>query len=908
MSGAPLFFSNSGGADHSRIAHSVAMDGRSQSSRYFTRTFGSPSSTKNGTWSWWEKTGWNSHQDGTYHCILYQNNEMWRTAASNVSDVYTESYFYSGSVANGWSNWCNVRDYSGWRHVMIVYNMTASSNDDRIKMYFNGVYTPRKNGSTNQNDNMSFGAASTHYIGRQATDTNNGYCGLLAEFCYVDGQSLTPDVFGEYVGNVWVPKASINPGSWGNNGFHLRFDDRTNLGLDSSGRGNHWTPNGFDNSDTDNSRSDWVSSSSGLSSTSDAQSLFTGAPNVRIFNDGNNKGSITFSPGIPYTSEVAVLGGEPSSYDLAAINGNSSGTYIYSNNEQPNWNVIATGSGTLNSVQFWDARMGGNSCTMGPIRVDGKVLVNAGGDYMANWSTDTPTSNLGTYDVGHATGDNDYDYGITDQSWGDNAASGQMGVHSSQGGKWFFEVVKTNNQDGNSKQTVGFINSSINGVSESYARGDAAGTWCYRTSGQKCHNASDSSYGPNVGSQWVRIGVKLDLDNRTIGFIVNGTDYGTAYSGLPDGFYVPEISGEGGNVGQAYIRRPPTNHVPSGYKVLEHANLPAPECTEPWKYFNVQQYTGNGSSKTITTGFQPDLVWLKGLDNQSDGHWWFDSVRGIHKMLKSNSNESEATHTNGVTWFGDDYFSIGNNGAINSNGQRFVAYSFRKKAGFFDIVTFTGNGSNNRDISHSLGKTPSFMVIMNRTSSGYDSYAWHKYQDNPNGQTWLRFNSSNAQESGSGNGPWTADGTPPCNSSTFTVSNEGNRNGDNYVVYLWTDCAGLFETGQYRGNGWPNGPVCRTSFRPDFLWIKRRDTTASWVMYDTARDVGNLRQSVFQSNDAQWNQTVGNIGFDFQATGFKYAGGNGGAGDRNGNNGHFLWMCWGMTPMGSKTTYPPNAY
>jgi hypothetical protein len=72
--------------------------------------------------------------------------------------------------------------------------------------------------------------------------------GYLAEVNFIDGQALTPSSFGETdaTTGVWKPKAYT--GTYGTNGFYLKFADNsgataTTIGKDSSGNGNNWTPN-----------------------------------------------------------------------------------------------------------------------------------------------------------------------------------------------------------------------------------------------------------------------------------------------------------------------------------------------------------------------------------------------------------------------------------------------------------------------------------------------------------------------------------------------------------------------------------------------------------------------------------------------------------------------------------------
>jgi hypothetical protein len=53
-----------------------------------------------------------------------------------------------------------------------------------------------------------------------------------------------------------------------------------------------------------------------------------------------------------------------------------------------------------------------------------------------------------------------------------------------------------------------------------------------------------------------------------------------------------------------------------GYLALCTDNLPEPNIVQPETQFNVVTYTGDGTSLTAITGvgFQPDLVWIKGVE------------------------------------------------------------------------------------------------------------------------------------------------------------------------------------------------------------------------------------------------------------------------------------------------------
>ena len=111
------------------------------------------------------------------------------------------------------------RDPSAWMHVVVNANGT----------YVNGVSV------------ASGSAISAGTIGTS--------CELyLAAFYFIDGQVLEPTAFGRYNSKgVWVPVDYL--GSFGSSGFHLTFEDPSNLGKDVA-NGNDFTATGFETVDT----------------------------------------------------------------------------------------------------------------------------------------------------------------------------------------------------------------------------------------------------------------------------------------------------------------------------------------------------------------------------------------------------------------------------------------------------------------------------------------------------------------------------------------------------------------------------------------------------------------------------------------------------------------------------------
>jgi len=142
------------------------------------------------------------------------------------------------------------RDPSAWYHIVCTWDSANATAEDRARIYVNGVRVTSFSTNTNpaQNTVTQFSNGSLYpYIGAQNRNNSYGYYhhdGYMADVNFIDSQSLTPSSFGQTsaVTGVWEPKPYT--GSYGTNGFHLEFKD-TNVGKDTSGNNNHWTPNNF---------------------------------------------------------------------------------------------------------------------------------------------------------------------------------------------------------------------------------------------------------------------------------------------------------------------------------------------------------------------------------------------------------------------------------------------------------------------------------------------------------------------------------------------------------------------------------------------------------------------------------------------------------------------------------------
>ena len=132
----------------------------------------------------------------------------------------------------------SFRDTSAWYHIVFAVDSTDSTAADRTKIYVNGVQqTITFNATLNQNVSTRVGDGGGKFsIGGKVADTGYGFNGYMAECVLVDGSALTPTSFGEFDedSNIWKPK-DVSSLSLGTAGFHMNFDDSSNVGAVKTG-------------------------------------------------------------------------------------------------------------------------------------------------------------------------------------------------------------------------------------------------------------------------------------------------------------------------------------------------------------------------------------------------------------------------------------------------------------------------------------------------------------------------------------------------------------------------------------------------------------------------------------------------------------------------------------------------
>jgi hypothetical protein len=257
--------------------------------------------------------------------------------------------------------------------------------------------------------------------------------------------------------------------------------------------------------------------------------------------------------------------------------------------------------------------------------------------------------------------------------------------------------------------------------------------------------------------------------------------------------------------------------------------------------FGTYLYTGNDTVQTITNGIdlstKGGAVFIKSR-NLTSPTVVYDTNRGINKALCTNLTNAENVGTLGTNQdlnaFNTNGFAVnlftnaGGGFGINNSAHNLASWTFRKQPKFFDVVTWTGTGSDPLTINHNLQSVPGCIIV--KCTSAVTNWRVHSTALDMT----LVLNATNA-------------GFSPdfliknLTSTTFQVNNSADVNsaGATYVAYLFAHNAGGFgltgtdnviSCGSFTG-----GDTVNLGYEPQWLMWKRSDNLGNWFMLDTMR-------------------------------------------------------------------------
>ena len=336
----------------------------------------------------------------------------------------------------------------------------------------------------------------------------------------------------------------------------------------------------------------------------------------------------------------------------------------------------------------------------------------------------------------------------------------------------------------------------------------------------------DTTRGINYGN---------DLDNVLFANEVDAERTNTGYIGVtPTGFVHQGGSGDTNESAKTYI-----------YMAIRRGPLSTPtDATQVFSMVNPQiQFNDPG----FKSGFRTDFGMFK-IKNSTNA--WYTATRmlGI-SYLESNGNNAKQT-TSSIAW---DYSPgmYGRGGwwdGINNNQA--MSWMWKRAPGYFDVVHYTGTGSN-RTVNHSLGVVPEMMWVKRVNTSNN----WKTFHSSLGATKSMELNTTVAQET-NGSALWNS--TLPT-SSVFTVgtASDVNGNGDSYIAFLFATVEGVSKVGTFVSDGTPTNIDCGFTSGARFVLIKKATTTFDWRVWDTTRGIVAGDDPYLALNDTYASYTNG---------------------------------------------------
>jgi hypothetical protein len=710
-----------------------------------TRTPSTASNRKTWTWGGWLKRS----KLGT-RTILFTGG----VAGTNLSVEFTASneisvYQYSSSAFQfQLVSTMLFRDVSAWYNVVVSFDTTQATSTNRIKVWINGT-------QVTSFSTASYPSLNTDYIVNSTVAHNVGDCsgaslpfdGYMTEVNFIDGQALDPTAFGAFEGGtgVWSP-APYN-GTYGTNGFYLRFLDNSNttaatLGKDSSPNGNNWTPNNF--------------------------SVTAGVGNDSMLDTPNRFGTDTGVGG--------QVGGNYATLNLLDNGGNTLADGNLSGSKGGGWaSTRATMAFPTTGKWYWEAQItaGGNNMTIG-IATSAAVLsgdiigrdANGWGYVSGNgnkWTNGSGASYGATWTVGDIMGiafDADagtltfyknntsqgtaftgltsgpYFPGVSFESTTGYVNFGQRAfAYTAPSG--FKALVSTNLPTpavGASNATLASKNMNIalytgNGTSSATTQAiTGVGfqpdlVWIKNRVSVAYHVLTDAVRGVNaiLSSNDTLSESTFDAAWRS------GNGQLTAFGS--DGFTVAAGTVAGGNFnysGQTYVGW--AFKGGNGTVSNTSGTITSTVSANSTAGISVITYTGNGTGGATVghgLGAAPKMIICKSRTTASNNDWttYHASIGNVGAVFLNLTN---ATNTTNLVFWNNtsptsSVFSIGTNATVNQSSINYVAYAFAEVAGFSKIGSYIGNGSADGPFVY-CGFRPRYIFIKNTAGGSWEQY------------------------------------------------------------------------------------------------------------------------------------------------------------------------------------------
>jgi hypothetical protein len=703
--------STSGGYD---INNSLRF--RSSASGYLSRTPASAGNRRAWTWSGWIKRG-------TLGATMYLFG-----ASSTTGDVVrflstNDLQFYFNNGSNGDIRTSQLfRDPSAWYHLVFICDTANATASNRMRIYVNGSQITAFQSATYpaQNYDTTFNTAVVHNIAGFSPYLD---C-YLADVNFIDGAVKLPSDFGETdtTTGSWKPKAYT--GTYGTNGFYLKFSDiattsgsNAGLGKDFSGNTNYWTTNNI--SVTAGTTYDAMLDSPTLTSATVANyavmNPLTGASTMTLLDGNLNTSSTAY--GVHRYGTIGVSSGKWYwEASPTAMSGASNGMLVGISND-----ISETGA-TLVGIRGY---LSGNG---------NKYTGSSGSAYGATWTTNDIIGMALDLDAGTLT------------FYKNNVSQGT--AFTGLTGQWFplirtdatvtsfinfgqrpfsytpptgFVALNTYNlpdstiKKGNTVMDATLYTGNGTTTGDSQVVTNAGGfkpdlVWIKSRSAATWNVLTDSVRGTNKTLYSNDTFTEESLTNVMNSFNSNGFTpaYNSTYTSVKTNNNGATYVGWQWQAGQGSTSSNTSGTITSTTSVNATAG------------FSIVTYTGTGANATVGHGLgvAPKFYMVKTRSTTSNWAGYHVGIasaptQAIYLNLTNAANvDTSMWNSTAPT---SSVFSLGTSGTINTSSSTYVAYCWADVSGFSKAFSYTGNGNADGPMVY-LGFRPKFIIIK-RTDS-----------------------------------------------------------------------------------------------------------------------------------------------------------------------------------------------
>ena len=204
----------SGGAAAFKIERSLRFN--NDDSAYLNRTPSSAGNRTTWTWSGWVKRGAISTRQMIFGNITSNGNGPGLNVEFQADDTIQIGDYNNGFQTQKVTTQV-FRDPSAFYHIVISYDTTNATADDRVRLYVNGTRVTSFSTNTNPSQNFDgyFNTAQQHAIGTSGALGSLYLSAYIAEVHFVDGTALAASDFGEFSTDTGVWNPTKFTGSYG---------------------------------------------------------------------------------------------------------------------------------------------------------------------------------------------------------------------------------------------------------------------------------------------------------------------------------------------------------------------------------------------------------------------------------------------------------------------------------------------------------------------------------------------------------------------------------------------------------------------------------------------------------------------------------------------------------------------